>query len=162
MDERVIDRQCVAIADRLLACAHTGSRPHHLLVGPSGTGKSAALDVIVNKIAAAVGPDELLIVKTASDGYGISSYRDFLAEIAWAIGYGALERGGAVRELEDRIQAAAAGRAVLFVIDNIDYVFDKIVGTTQFGGSGGQGAFQGWIENLGAGHGSGYSQHCQQ
>lgn len=149
MDERVIDRQCMAIADLLLTCAPAGSRPHHLLVGPPGIGKSTALDAIVDKVAAVADPDELLIVKTAPNGYGISSYREFLAEIAWAIGYGALERGGTVRELEDRIQDAAADRAVLFVIDNLDHVFDKIGGTTQFGGGGGQGAFRGWIETWG-------------
>jgi DNA polymerase III delta prime subunit len=146
VNERVLERECVDIAARISCCAATGSRPHHLLVGPCGVGKSTALASIVDKVAAAVHADALLIVKLAPDGYGIASYRDLLAEIVWAIGGRAIDRRGTVWELQERVQAAAGDRAVLLVIDNLDRVFDRIGGNPQMDGGGGQGAFRGWIE----------------
>ncbi|MGB3233110.1 MAG: MarR family transcriptional regulator [Mycobacterium sp.] len=134
------------LTNRISSSARDGSRPHTLLVGPHGAGKTHILHVVLHRaLATAATSRSVLPVRIAEDSLAIASYTDLLVEIARAIGPELGEQARALRRARDPvgIEAAvieeAAGRTILLTIENLDRVFDGL-------GTAGQGSLRAWVE----------------
>lgn len=134
------------LTDRIRSSARDGSRPHTLLVGPRGVGKTHILRVALHRaLSDASTARTLLPVVVAEDSLAIASYTDLLVEIARAISPDLADAARALRRARDPVGIeadvvqAAAGRTILLVIENLDRVFDGI-------GTAGQGSLRAWVE----------------
>ncbi|CAA0127843.1 Uncharacterised protein [Mycolicibacterium vanbaalenii] len=134
------------LTNRISSSARDGSRPHTLLVGPRGAGKTHILQIALHRALSTPSTSRsVLPVRIAEDSLAIASYTDLLVEIARAISSELGERAGALRRDRDPvgIEAAvideAAGRTILLTIENLDRVFDGI-------GTAGQGSLRAWVE----------------
>lgn len=148
LDARTVGRSDLleTLTKRIMSSARDGSRPHTLLVGGRGAGKTHTLHVA---LARALSDDatakSILPVLIAEDSLAIGSYADLLVEIARAISpelgdqARALRRGRDPVGIEAVVLEAAAGRTVLLAIENLDRVFDGI-------GTAGQGSLRAWVE----------------
>lgn len=134
------------LVTRIKGAARDGARPHTLLLGPRGSGKTHTLRLVVHRSLS--DPDTAkatLPVMIPEDGLAIGSYLDLLVEIARVIGVDGTEAVQTMRRerdaigIEQTIMSAAADRMLLLAIENLDRVFDRL-------GSDGQGSLRAWVE----------------
>lgn len=112
------------VVRRLRTAATTGNRPHTLLVGPRGAGKSHLIQVALYRLGAEPG---LVVAELDEDAVGLASYADVLIEIHRRLaGPAAGNPGRDIAELESRIIALAGSRVIALVIENLPRVFDAI------------------------------------
>ncbi|NVN52324.1 MarR family transcriptional regulator [Mycobacterium sp. DL] len=135
-----------ALTQRIISSARDGSRPHTLLVGPRGSGKTHTLHVTLGRALSDTSTAKhVLPVLIAEDSLAIGSYADLLVEIARAISSELGEEARTLRRgrdpvgIEGAVMQAAAGRTILLAIENLDRVFDGI-------GEAGQGSLRAWVE----------------
>lgn len=140
LDARTVGRRGLIdrLTDRLIAAARDGSRPHTLLLGPRGSGKTHTTAVVLHRTLAAAA-DHVLALRLPEDALAIGSYGDLLVELLRPHHAGAHESRNDVIELERMVADVADGRMVLLVIENLDRVFDAI-------GESGQGSLRAWVE----------------
>ena len=138
------------LTGRVQAAARDGSRPHTLVVAPSGAGKTHTLHVALHRALDDPATDQAVLpVVIPEPALGIGRYADLLVEAARAIGPEALREAQMLRSLRDPvgiegvISDAAGGRMVLLVIENLDRVFRAL-------GADGQGSFRAWVETSAA------------
>lgn len=134
------------LVDRIQSAVRSGSRPHSLLVAPSGAGKTHTLHVALHRaLSDDATADRVLLVVVPENSVAIGRYADLLVEIAREVDSQvhrdaqALRRQGDVVGIEELLLNAAAGRMLLLVIENLDRVFDGL-------GTAGQGSFRAWVE----------------
>lgn len=132
---------------RIKSAATDGSRPHTLLVGPRGSGKTHTLRVAIHQALSLPGvSDGVLPIFIPEDSLAIGSYADLLVEAIRPLAQAdlttarKLRRGGDVVALERTILDAAAGRMIILALENLDRVFAAI-------GKGGQGSLRAWVES---------------
>ncbi|CAN5249824.1 hypothetical protein BH09ACT8_BH09ACT8_63160 [soil metagenome] len=134
-----------ALADRV-AKVGIGSRPHTLLLGPSGVGKTHTLHVALHRARTDSVADHVLPVIIPEDSLAIGSYTDLLIEAARAIEpdvhrEAVILRGQRDDEgIEELLARAAGGRTILLIVENLDRVFRAI-------GAAGQSSLRRWTEN---------------
>ncbi|MFL6161726.1 MAG: tetratricopeptide repeat protein [Jatrophihabitantaceae bacterium] len=118
------DELIATVVRRLRTAATTGNRPHTLLVGPRGAGKSHLIRVALHRL----GPEPgLVVAELDEDVVGLASYADILIEIhrrlaAPTAGY----PGRDVAQLERRILELAGSRVIVLVIENLPRAFEAI------------------------------------
>lgn len=140
--ETVVGRarhQAAEIAANLQAGLRDGARPHHLIKGGPGMGKSRLLRSVLTGID---GIDELALVLRPSP-WGVGTYADLLFEALYSVSPDLARAAGRDRsatfELEECIATLAAGRAIVLVVDDIDRHFAVL-------DRGAQGSFRAWVE----------------
>lgn len=157
MDGAVLDALTVGSEEvlntlvvRIRAAVREGSRPHTLLVAPTGAGKTHILRVALHRTLGDPATDgAVLPVVLPESGLGIGRYSDLLVEITRAIDPMLLEQAKLLRGrgdpvgIEELIIHAAAGRMVLLVVENLDRIFRGL-------GAAGQGSLRAWVETSGA------------
>ncbi|UCN12854.1 MULTISPECIES: ArsR/SmtB family transcription factor [Mycobacterium avium complex (MAC)] len=157
MDGAVLDALTVGSEEvlntlvvRIRAAVREGSRPHTLLVAPTGAGKTHILRVALHRTFGDSATDgAVLPVVLPESGLGIGRYSDLLVEIARVIDPMLLEQAKLLRGrgdpvgIEELIIHAGAGRMVLLVVENLDRVFRGL-------GAAGQGSLRAWVETSGA------------
>lgn len=134
-----------------------GSRPHHLLVGQSGAGKSHFVRSVLRQLTFAGQPindagnpqegaqAEVLVLQTNEDAYAIGTLGDLLVEAVRTQGDAIAAKAVMLRAqrdligLEQLIIDIAGDRPIVLVIENLDRIFDAI-------GQPGQGSLRAWIE----------------
>lgn len=142
LDARTVGRAPLLerLTDRITAAARDGSRPHTLLLGPRGSGKTHTVAVVVHRaLSDADTADRVLALRLPEDALSIGGYGDLLVELIRPYRPQAAELRAEVIELERVILDIADGRMVLLVIENLDRVFDAI-------GESGQGSLRAWVE----------------
>lgn len=144
LDRRTVGRDPLlsTLSQRLTSAATGGSRPHTLLVGPRGTGKTHLLRVALHRAENTPSiAEKLLVAEVDEDALGITRYTDLLAELAGSIGLQLPRRSDAVAT-ESAILTEAGDRTVILVIENLDRVFTAI-------GVSGQQNLRSWVETSG-------------
>lgn len=131
---------------RITSAARDGSRPHTLLVGPRGSGKTHTLQVaLARALSDTATAARVLPVVVAEDSLAIGSYTDLLVEMARAVDPVLAEEARSLRLARDPVGVeaalidAAAGRTILLAVENLDRVFDAL-------GTAGQGSLRAWVE----------------
>ena len=142
LDARTVGRRPLLerLTDRIISAARDGSRPHTLLIGPRGSGKTHTVAVAVHRaLSDTATAESVLPLRLPEDALAIGHYGDLLVELIRPY----RPQAGALRteviELERVILDIADGRMVLLVIENLDRVFDAI-------GESGAGSLRAWIE----------------
>lgn len=140
LDARTVGREALLsrLVQRLGTAATDGSRPHTLLIGPRGSGKTHTVRVVLHRTLAGHAED-VLPLAIPEDALAIGSYADLLVELLRTQDRDATELRDDVVGLERAILDIADGRMVLAVIENLDRVFDAI-------GEAGQGSLRAWVE----------------
>ncbi|MGH2367435.1 MAG: AAA family ATPase [Chloroflexota bacterium] len=141
MAARTVGRDDIleAVLRRLRAAATSGNRPHTLLVGPRGSGKTHVIEVALHHLAADPACQErLLVARIDEDAVGIASYADLLAAL---IGTSPTGRRPAA-DLEADLLASLDGRVLVVVIENLARVFESMR-------TSGQRALRSLVENSG-------------
>lgn len=135
---------------RIRAAVREGSRPHTLLVAPSGAGKTHILHVALHRVLGdAEAASRLLPVNLPESSLGVGRYADLLVEITRAIDPMLSEQAKLLRRrgdpvgIEELITDSAAGRMILLVVENLDRVFGGL-------GAAGQGSLRAWVETSGS------------
>ena len=152
LDEITVGRDelIARLVTRLRSVAVTDARPHTLLVGSRGSGKTHLLSVALHR--ARRDPDthsRLAVAWIPEDALSIGSYLDLLVELTRAIDATADDQARLLRQrndaagLERLLLAIANGRAVVLVLENLDRIFASIGGT-------GQSALRGFVETAGS------------
>ncbi|WP_273491456.1 tetratricopeptide repeat protein [Gordonia otitidis] len=144
LDQRTVGRGRLldTLTQRLITAATTRSRPHTLLVGPRGSGKSHLLRVALHRMAQdSETAARLLVAEIPEDAMGITRYDDLLYEIGVTIGL-QLARRSNTTDLEGQILDATADRTLVLVIENLDRVFASI-------STAGQRNLRSWVETSG-------------
>jgi hypothetical protein len=128
------------LTDRITDAARDGSRPHTLLVGPTGSGKTHTLHVVIHRaLSHRATAKSVLPLLLPEDSLAIGSYGDLLVELIRPYHPDARELRNDVIGLERIILDKADGRMVLAAIENLDRVFEAI-------GEAGQGSLRAWVE----------------
>ena len=134
------------LTGRFRGAARDGARPHTMLIGPRGSGKTHTLRLAVHRTLADPGTAKhVLPVIIPEDSLAIGSYLDLLVEIARAIGGDTADAARSIRRdrdaigIEQAIMSAAAGRMLLLAVENLDRVFNRL-------GRDGQGNLRAWVE----------------
>ncbi|MHA3019570.1 AAA family ATPase [Mycobacterium sp. BMJ-28] len=137
LEARTVGRDALLsrLTQRLGTAAKDGSRPHTLLVGPRGSGKTHTARVVLHRLRA----EHMLPLVVPEDALAIGSYADLLVELLRAHDREAKHRRDDVVALERTILDIADGAMVLAVIENLDRVFAAI-------GEAGQGSLRAWVE----------------
>ncbi|GAS98612.1 transcriptional regulator, MarR family [Mycolicibacterium canariasense] len=137
---RTVGRQALLarLTQRIGTAATDGSRPHTLLVGPRGSGKTHTVRVALYRTLT-THAEHILPLVIPEDALAIGSYADLLVELLRTHRADANGLRDDVVELERTIVEIADGRMVLVVIENLDRVFDAI-------GEAGQGSLRAWVE----------------
>lgn len=138
------------LVTRFKGAARDGARPHTLLLGPRGSGKTHTLRLVVHRSLADPGTAKATLpVLIPEDGLAVGNYLDLLVEIARVIGADTTEAVQTMRRerdaigIEQAITSVAADRMLLLSIENLDRVFDKL-------GPDGQGSLRAWVETSAA------------
>ncbi|MEO6701791.1 MAG: ATP-binding protein [Jatrophihabitantaceae bacterium] len=131
----------LALERLLLDAARTGNRPHTLLVGPAGSGKSHLLRVAVHRaLVQASVAEQLVFIRFDEDALGLSRLLDVLTE---ALRQLTPARSGAAGLPADQYEAALAGalgdRLLVVLIENLDRVAQAM-------GPAGQRDFRDWLQ----------------
>lgn len=118
------DELIATVVRRLRTAATTGNRPHTLLVGPRGAGKSHLIRVALHRL----GPEPgLVVAELDEDAVGLASYADVLIDVHRRLAVPTLGNPGRdVADLERRILGLAGSRVIALVIENLPRVFDAI------------------------------------
>lgn len=125
--------QLEALRSKLDVAATTAARPHALIVGPPGAGKTHLLEV-----ALAEQPEDLLCVRIPESAIGVTRYEDLPAAVLRV-----LQPGQPLPpDPEARIAALLAGRTAVLVVERLDRLFADI-------GLAGQRALRSWVETSG-------------
>jgi hypothetical protein len=129
---------------RISGAARDGARPHTLLLGRQGAGKTHTLRVAVHRSLANHGVAKAVLpVFVPEDGFAIGGYPDLLVEAARTIGIGeaaaAMRRDRDTLGIEEAIRGVAGDRMILLCVENLDRVFDGL-------GETGQGSLRAWVE----------------
>ncbi|ORA33650.1 MarR family transcriptional regulator [Mycobacterium aquaticum] len=128
------------LTDRIIDAAHDGSRPHTLLIGPHGSGKTHTLHVVVHRALSHRDTSKAVLpLLLPEDSLAIGSYGDLLVELIRSRLPEARELRDDVIGLERAILDLADGRMILVAIENLDRVFEAI-------GEAGQGSLRAWVE----------------
>lgn len=131
--------QAADIAENVRASLRSGRRPHHLIRGGPGMGKSHLLRSVLRSID---GLDEMALV-LRPNRLGVATYADLLYEALYSVSPDLACSVGRARaamfDLEECIAKLAAGRAVVLVVDDIDRYFEVL-------DRGAQGSFRAWME----------------
>lgn len=146
LDERTVGRYGVlrTLDDALRAASTSTARPHVLLVGPRGSGKSHALEVALHRARDLEG---IVVARLAEDAVGITTAADVLYETLRSLDVSSSVDTEGLRaraendlgRLEGLVRDATAGRCLVLVIENPNLVLEKI-------GTEGQQSPRGWIE----------------
>jgi tetratricopeptide (TPR) repeat protein len=148
--ERTVGRDAVvdAVCARLRAAAKSKNRPHTLLVGPRGSGKTHVIEVVLHRLLA----DErcrkrLAIGRVDEDAVGIVSYADVLVELLFSLGVApdalATARGSRdVAAIEAVVLDQLGGQVLVVVIENLSRLFGAL-------GTSGQRDFRSFVETSG-------------
>ena len=161
LSDRTVGRN--ALIERILGFLRTAAtsrnRPHMLVVGPRGSGKTHALAVVLHR--AAQDPDiarQLAFAWIPEDAVGISSYDDLLVA---AVEHLLDDVPGDQRSkqstldsarvhrlardwqgLEDLVSGMLGGRVLVLVLENLDRIFEEL-------GERGQDRLRGFMETSG-------------
>jgi hypothetical protein len=140
-----------ALGLALHQAASTGNRPHTLLVGPRGSGKSHVLEVAINRAE----HDETIASKVVfarlpEDAVGIATVSDVLFEVLLALDAppGTIDIARVARKAADNsglqrlIHGHIADRCLVLVIENLQLVMEHI-------GKAGQSDLRAWVESSG-------------
>ncbi|MCV7358997.1 MarR family transcriptional regulator [Mycolicibacterium fluoranthenivorans] len=140
LDTRTVGRQALLsrLVQRFGTASTDGSRPHTLLVGPRGSGKTHTVRVALHRTLGSHAEDVLPLI-IPEDALAIGNYGDLLVELLRTHDPTAKNLRRDVVALERAILDIADGRMVLAVIENLDRVFDAI-------GEAGQGSLRAWVE----------------
>ncbi len=121
------------LTTRLVDIATTPTRPHTLLVGPRGSGKTHLLTVALWRARQRTGiADRLAVATLPEDAVGVGSYRDLVAELIRSLDPARAGRARELRQARDTIAleqlllATAGDRAIVLVLENMDRVFAAI------------------------------------
>lgn len=136
------DRLLTTLAERLASAAGSQSRPHTLLVGPRGSGKTHVIRVALHR--AGQDPalrDRLAFADLPEDVVGITGYADLLWEIGTSLGLRSARTPDVV-PLETAILAHLGERTLVLVVENLDRVFRAL-------GTPGQQDLRSWVETSG-------------
>ncbi len=154
-DPEVLDRRTAGRAtvleslDRVLrAGALTQNRPHILIVGPRGAGKSHVIEVALHRMRQdpAVA-DQLRIARLPEDALGISSAGDILLEVVRSLDAAEVvnkraviaRRNNSLVELQTIVQDLLGDGTLVLVIENFDRIMSVI-------GLAGQHELRAWVE----------------
>lgn len=127
LDELTVGNEEVlaAVHSKLIAAATTGSKPHTLLVGPPGSGKSHVLNVALHRAALDRRyAKRALTVLLPQDATGITRYSDLLAAVIRTLAPEA-ELPPAWQRAEV-IDELIGDRVVVLAVENLDRVFADI------------------------------------
>lgn len=128
------------LTDRITGAVRDGSRPHTLLIGPRGSGKTHTLHVVVHRaLADRDAAKNTLPLILPEDSLAIGNYDDLLVELVRPYRPDARELRNDVIGLERGILDLADGRMILVAVENLDRVFEAI-------GEAGQGSLRAWVE----------------
>ncbi|MFP5319264.1 MAG: AAA family ATPase [Acidimicrobiia bacterium] len=122
---------------RLLGSASSGNRPHTLLVGPRGAGKTHLIEVVLHRLRDEPG---LVASRVDEDAVGVASYANLLAELCRSLG---VEAGRDPASLEEALVAHLGDRVLVAVVENLARVFDGM-------GTAGQRDLRSFVETSGA------------
>lgn len=133
------------LIDRLASAATSRNRPHTLLVGPRGAGKTHLINVAIHR--ALQRPEvrqRLRFVRFDEDAVGITRYFDVLQEVLAAL---SPPQPGSRRSVlpsnpEEAVAEALGDHVLVLVIENLDRIFHTF-------GEGGQRDLRSWVENSG-------------
>lgn len=125
------DELITSLTDRILRAARSKGRPHTLVIGPHGSGKTHLVAVVLHHVQR--DPDtmaRLAIARLPEDSFSIASYEDVLFEVIAALGGSAAAANLRARRdglgLERELTRLLDGRMLLLVVENLDRVFDTI------------------------------------
>ncbi|HEX6595299.1 MAG TPA: AAA family ATPase [Acidimicrobiales bacterium] len=144
LDDRTVGRNELlsSLLRRLASAAQTKNRPHTLLVGPRGSGKTHVIDVLLHRLAGdPLGWDRFVIARLDEDAVGVASYADLLLELGRSAGVDV--RGRDAGSLEAALVEHLDGRVLLAVIENLARVFGGM-------GTAGQRDLRSFVETTGA------------
>ena len=117
----------------------SSARPHVLLVGSRGAGKSHLLALAAHHVRTEHGQD-VALAWMPEDVYSITSYRDLLAELySLATGEPA-DPAASAGDLERRLVAHASGGPIIAIVENLNRLMDLI-------GTDGQHALRAFLHN---------------
>lgn len=147
LDDRTVGRDQLrhVLHAKVLSAATSSARPHVLLVGAPGAGKTHLVEVVLHRARTdPVFTDRVVVVRVTREGFGVTRYADLLAEVLGALDPDGAHGTGvpAASEREARIGELLRGRVILLVIENLDRVFDAL-------GIAGQRALRAWVETTG-------------
>lgn len=144
LDSRTVGRDdlLAVLGERLTSAATSGNRPHTLLVGPPGSGKTHLLEVALHR--ARLIPDlqdRLAVARISEDAIGVARFIDLLSETGSALGVDAPQSRDPIA-WEERLLDGIGDRVLVLVVENLDRVFDSI-------GDAGQRDLRSWVESSG-------------
>ena len=134
------------LVQRLRDIATSDARPHTLVVGPRGSGKTHLLSLVLYRARLDPSIDQRLAVAwIAEDALSIGSYEDLLFEMVRVLDASSADRARALRRTKDSrglerlLLDIAHGRVLVLVLENLDRIFSTI-------GPPGQAALRGFVE----------------
>ncbi|MCG7607706.1 MULTISPECIES: MarR family transcriptional regulator [Mycobacterium] len=128
------------LTDRITGAVRDGSRPHTLLLGPHGSGKTHTLHLVLYRaLSDRETAKRTLPLILPEDSLAIGSYGDLLVELIRPHHPNASDLRNDVVALERAILDHADGRMILVAAENLDRVFAAI-------GTAGQGSLRAWVE----------------
>jgi hypothetical protein len=138
--ERVLKR----LIETFQSAAKTRNRPHTLLIGPRGSGKSHLLAIAVESLRTDAGlADRFAISRVPEDAIGFTRFTDVLDTILVDLTGSRVARGQSAAELTSAISEALGDRVLLLTIENLDRFMTGI-------GIKGQRDLRSWIETSGS------------
>lgn len=151
MIDPVVHRpEILRLVARLREAARGPARPHTLIIGARGSGKTT---VVASAVQAALGSPRtsrrLTVVWVGQDAVALMAYADLLLLILRRLTGGSDPRHAALRRerdhvgLETAIVAALDGRVLVLVLENLHHLFGAF-------GRTGAGALRGFVESSGS------------
>lgn len=133
---RTVGREAAlaVLRGKLDAAATSSARPHVLIVGRPGSGKTHLLEVALADL-----PPALLPVRIPESAIGVTRYEDLPAAVLRTLQPGV----PLPADREARIAALLEGRTVLLVVERLDRLFADL-------GLAGQRALRAWVETSGS------------
>ncbi len=137
-----------AICARMRAAARSKNRPHTLIVGPRGSGKTHVIEVVLHRV---LSDDRcrarVAVARVDEDAVGIVSYADVLVEVLSSLGpapdvLATARRTRDVAALERAVHDQLGGRVLLVVIENLSRLFGAL-------GTSGQRDLRSFVETSG-------------
>ena len=137
--DRVLDR----IHKGFVSASKTGSRPHTLLIGPRGSGKSHVVEVATDVVRTDRDlSTRFAVVNVPEDVVGFTRFDDLLEWVVRDLGTGHAARRAPASERIAAISELLGGRVLLLTIENLDRFMAAM-------GIAGQRAFRSWVETSG-------------